>query len=96
MSSAPARPVLICFAVKEEAAPFRREVPPDVTVLVTGMGPAAAEHAVNTILSAHDWRFVLTCGFAGGLDPALPLGAVLCDADDGFPLRDALIGALGA
>jgi len=86
-------PVLVCFAVKEEAAPFRRALPANVTVLVTGMGPAAAERALKERLGSGNWGLVLTCGFAGGLNPALPIGAVLCEADGNFPLRQALLDA---
>jgi len=93
MSSSPERPVLVCFAVKEEAAPFRRALPPNVTILVTGMGAAAAERAVKARLAERDWSLVLTCGFAGGLNPVLPIGLVLADTDEGFPLRQALFDA---
>jgi nucleoside phosphorylase len=85
--------VLVCFAVQEEAAPFRRALPANVTILVTGMGAAAAERALKDQLTAADWGAVLTCGFAGGLNPALPIGAVLCDTDEGFPLHQALLDA---
>lgn len=86
-------PVLVCFAVKEEAAPFRRGLPANATILVTGMGAAAAERAVQARLAASDWSAVLTCGFAGGLDPALQIGTVICDADEDFSLRQALFDA---
>ena len=86
-------PVLVCFAVKEEAAPFQRELPAGVETLVTGMGAAAAERAVKAQLSEHDWRLVLTCGFAGGLDPTLSPETVIFDADENFPLRQALLNA---
>ena len=93
MGSSRNGPVLVCFAVREEAAPFRRGLPSTVTVLVSGMGAAAAERATKEKLAARDWRMVLTCGFAGGLNPALPIGAVLCEADENFPLHQALLGA---
>ena len=86
-------PVLVCFAVREEAAPFRRVLPGHVTVVVSGMGPAAAETAARQHLAAHDWSAVFTCGFAGGLNPALARGTVLCDADDAFPFRARLLAA---
>ena len=57
-------PILVCFAVPEEAAPFRRNLPGHVTVLVTGMGAAAAERNVQPLLADTRWRCVLTCGFA--------------------------------
>ncbi|MFM8469930.1 MAG: hypothetical protein ACKODH_08170, partial [Limisphaerales bacterium] len=86
-------PVLVCFAVKEEAAPFRRGLPPNVSLLVTGMGPTAAERAVKARLAEREWSLVLTCGFAGGLNPVLPIGVVLADTDEDFPLRPALLAA---
>lgn len=93
MSGLPQGPVLVCFAVREEAAPFRRGLPPNVTILVTGMGAAAAERAVTARLSERDWSLVLTCGFAGGLNPALQIGTVICEADEDFPLRQTLLNA---
>ncbi|NDA69060.1 MAG: hypothetical protein EBY09_20920, partial [Verrucomicrobia bacterium] len=36
---------------------------------------------------------VLTCGFAGGLSAGLAAEQVIFDADERFPLREALIGA---
>lgn len=57
------------------------------------MGAAAAERAVVDQLKTGNWGMVLTCGFAGGLNPALTHGAVLLDADEEFPLRTALLKA---
>lgn len=85
--------MLVCFAVKEEAAPFRRALPPNVTILITGMGAAAAERVATARLAEGDWSAVLTCGFAGGLNPVLPIGLVLADTDEDFPLRPALLAA---
>lgn len=93
MSGPPNGPILVCFAVKQEAAGFRRRLPAHVTTLVTGMGADAAGRAIKARLSERDWSFVLTCGFAGGLDPALPIGTVLCETDEDFPLRQALLDA---
>lgn len=91
-------PILICFAVKEEAAPFLRDLPAGVETLVTGMGAAAAERAVTTKLVERTWRLVLTCGFAGGLNPALRPETVVFEADPDFPLSQALLdtGAVAA
>ena len=91
-------PVLVCFAVKEEAAPFQRELPAGVETLVTGMGAAAAERVLKARLSERDWSLVFTCGFAGGLNPALRPETVIFDADESFPLHQALLdaGALAA
>jgi adenosylhomocysteine nucleosidase len=95
---------LICFALKEEAAPFRkiagglRRGHP-VSILLTGIGRQNAEKSVREFLaggasvpasrepaSAGQARLVsslappdlvLTCGFAGGLNPDLKLGDVV-------------------
>jgi adenosylhomocysteine nucleosidase len=84
-------PILVCFAVKEEAAPFRRDLPVGVETVVTGMGAAAAERAVRAKLAERTWSLVLTCGFAGGLHPALRPETVIFEADADFPLRQALL-----
>ncbi len=91
-------PILVCFAVKEEAAPFLRILPVGVETVVTGMGGAAAERAVKTKLSERTWSLVLTCGFAGGLNPAFRPETVLFEVDAAFPLRQALLdtGAVAA
>lgn len=70
---------LVCFAVKEEAAAFRKVAAHQTgaAILVTGMGRRNAEKAVREFLAACPTELVLTCGFAGGLDPALAPGAVV-------------------
>jgi len=77
--------ILIFFALKEEAAPFQKMVGgrPDVSVCITGMGRAKAEKSARHILTGeasvpanHKFDFVLTCGFAGGLNPILKIGDV--------------------
>ena len=91
------RPVLVCFAVPEEAGPFRRLIGAraDITVLVTGMGPRNAGKAVRAALPTVQPRLVLTCGFAGGLDPELVTGTVVFAAAETGGLAQALV-ALGA
>jgi adenosylhomocysteine nucleosidase len=71
--------VLICFALKEEAAPARKIAPgrTDVSILVTGIGRQNAEKSVREFLAGHPANLVLTCGFAGGLNPDLKLGDVV-------------------
>lgn len=96
---------LVCFAVPEEAAPFRRRLAASsalgVDVLVSGMGAANARRAFLDHLArlgAERIR-VLTCGYAGGLDPALPRLAVVHDVDAGpndgtaAALRERLVAA---
>ena len=70
---------LICFALKEEAAPFRKIAAgkPGVAILLTGIGRRNAEKSLREFLAARSPRLVLTCGFAGGLSPELKLGDVI-------------------
>lgn len=85
---------LICFAVDHEAGPFRRHARafPEVRIIVTGMGIQNARSGLVSALQGNSFSAVITSGFAGGLNPALPLGAVVFDADAGF----TLIGSLKA
>jgi len=48
-----------------------------VTVIHTGIGPAAAERAIREVLVHEKPRKVISAGFAGGLDPALRVGDTL-------------------
>lgn len=86
-------PVLICFAVKEEA----KFVQPRASahILVTGMGQKNAAESLRKELAAAKPGLVLTCGFAGGLNPKLHLSDVVFDADAESGLADKLT-ALGA
>ena len=92
--------LLICFALKEEAAPFRKMAAgrPDVSILITGIGRKNAEKSLREFLNSCRSRgnetqikniletphvvsygpnLVLTCGFAGGLNPDLKPGEVV-------------------
>lgn len=76
--------MLVCFAVREESRFFSDPATPQTQVIVTGIGAHRASTAVNRYLSAHTPKLVVTCGFAGGLNPSLPLGQVVFeDAADG-------------
>jgi hypothetical protein len=77
---------LLCFAVREEARhlPHSRDL--QYEILVTGIGPRNAEQAFLGWLGSANptplrLPLVLTCGYAGGLDPALQVGQVVFDAD---------------
>ncbi len=76
-------PILICFALKEEAAPFRKmaagtaAAAPAAAILITGIGRRNAEKSVCEFLAANSPELVLTCGFAGGLNPDLKPGDVV-------------------
>jgi adenosylhomocysteine nucleosidase len=92
--------VLVCFALKEEAAPFHPVAArhPGVITLIVGIGRANAEKSVRSFLNScrsrgdetqiknqaetphvvsYEPKLVLTCGFAGGLNPDLKLGDVV-------------------
>jgi nucleoside phosphorylase len=71
--------VLICFALKEEAAPFRKIVAgkSGISILIVGIGRENAEKTVRKFLAESSPELVLTCGFAGGLNPDLKLGEVV-------------------
>jgi len=71
--------ILVCFALKEEVALFRKITAdkPNVATIVTGIGRKNAEKSLREFLATHSPELVLTCGFAGGLNPDLKLGDVI-------------------
>jgi hypothetical protein len=114
---------LICFALKEEAVPFRKIAAgkSGITILLTGIGRQNAKKSLREFLlnwgmhasgvqfsasrrkhsgatpeQARETRalpeLVLTCGFAGGLNPELKLGDVVFETSD-ETLRTKLLGA---
>jgi nucleoside phosphorylase len=88
---------LICFAVKEEAAWF---IPfasgrGNMKMLVTGMGRRNAERTIRTALRETPPKLVLTCGYAGGLNPKLASGTVLFSAQ-GQPALASRLQQAGA
>ena len=72
-------PTLICFALKEEAAPFHKIAAqhPGTVTLIVGIGRQNAEKSVRGFLPSVSPQLVFTCGFAGGLNPNLKLGDVV-------------------
>jgi nucleoside phosphorylase len=78
--------LLLTFAVKEEARPFHRLIGerPKLTILLTGIGRRNAEKAIQKALAEHAPELVLTCGFAGGLNPELAAGTVVYSVDENF------------
>jgi adenosylhomocysteine nucleosidase len=83
--------LLICFALKEEAALFRKIAAdkPDVAIIVTGVGRKNAEKSLREFLATHSPELVLTCGFAGGLNPDLKPGDVVYETANA-PLAPSL------
>jgi adenosylhomocysteine nucleosidase len=76
--------LLVCFALKEEAAPFQKIATgkSGISILITGIGRQNAEKAVCEFLATNSPKLVLTCGFAGGLNPDLKLGEVIFELTD--------------
>jgi adenosylhomocysteine nucleosidase len=80
---------LVCFALKEEAAPFRKIAAGiglrrghHVSILLTGIGRQNAEKSLREFLATHSPELVLTCGFAGGLNSDLKPGEVVFEFAD--------------
>ena len=84
---------LLCFAVPEAAAALPRHIRD--RVLFTGIGTENARRALQSISLKQRPEMILTSGFAGGLNPQLPLGTVVWEAEKDFPLIDALRNSSG-
>ncbi len=87
--------VLVCFAVKEEAAPFRRLSVgrPNTRILITGMGRRNAERSLQSALVPPLPAFVLSAGFAGGLRSDWTAGTVLFEVEPESKLEAILLAA---
>lgn len=86
--------LLVLFALPEEADPVRHRLAGwavSPRLVVTGMGRRHAATATRAALAEKRPALVLTCGFAGGLDPSLAREVVLMEAEMEFPLRTALL-----
>ncbi len=73
---------LVLFAVREEAAHFDNV---DVETIICGMGKQNAAASIQKILADREPAFVITSGFAGGLNESLQNGDVIGNWDPGFP-----------
>ncbi len=89
---------LICFVLKEEAAPFRRITAgkSGILILLTGIGRQNAEKSIREFLAINSPKLVLTCGFAGGLNPDLKLGDVIFELSTLNPQLSTRLLASGA
>lgn len=82
--------VLFCFAVEQEAKFFSQ---PGMEILITGIGRENAEKKLHAALKKEDCQLVLSCGFAGGLNPYLTTGTVVFATDEDAGLTPALLAA---
>lgn len=84
---------LVCFAVREEAAVFRKLAAgnPQIRICLTGMGAQNAQRSLISLLARDRPQAVCTCGFAGGLSPQFSFGTVLFNADPGMPICAPLL-----
>jgi purine-nucleoside phosphorylase len=89
---------LICFALKEEAAPFHKLAAqrPGVFTVIVGIGRQNAERSVRHFLASATPELVLTCGFAGGLNSELKVGDVVFDVQSPTAKAQSLLLAVGA
>jgi len=77
------RKSLVFFAMREEAATFKRSIASaKAHLLITGIGARNAECAARAAMDEWKPELVLTCGFAGGLNPELSSGAVVFSTND--------------
>ena len=85
---------LLCFAVREEAAfAWPLHVKGGSERLITGMGRRNASTRFHETLNRLSPERVITCGFAGALNPQLKVGDVLFDEDYDMGMGKALLAA---
>lgn len=82
---------LITFAVAHEARLFRPKIRKQAgfQVILTGVGQTNAARAIREALKSKP-RLVITSGYAGALDPLLPVGTVVYDGDNDLELLKSL------
>lgn len=86
-------PTLVCFALPDEARFFKRtSAAARGQILIHGIGRQNAERAIRTTLVKSKPALVLTCGFAGGLEPKLAHGEVVFTTEDS-KIRGRLLAA---
>src|SRR5262249_33111704 len=85
----PMGPLLVTFALRAESRPFQRLLGTrsNVRLLHTGIGRRNAENAMGKALAELAPVLVLTCGFAGGLNPELACNTVVFSLDENLASR---------
>jgi adenosylhomocysteine nucleosidase len=87
------QPIAVCFALQEEAGPFKKQCGDAVPVFYTGIGRLNAEKALREYLQNHAPALLLTCGFAGGLASGLKVGDVVFEVNGNDAVRAKLTAA---
>ncbi len=82
-------PILVCFAVKEEAKSLLRS--DGWKTLITGMGKKNAAASFRNALATMRPRLVITSGFAGGLNPEFKWRTIVFDEDEEAGLAPKLL-----
>src|SRR3954451_15138135 len=65
----------------------------EMEILITGVGRENAERNLHSALKRAPYQLVLSCGFAGGLNPYLTVGTVVFSTDEDAGLTPALLAA---
>ncbi|HEX3624385.1 MAG TPA: hypothetical protein VH280_03060 [Verrucomicrobiae bacterium] len=93
----------VCFALAEEAGPFKQVRGDKVPVFLTGIGRENAEKAAKEFLATHTPSLLMTCGFAGALIPELKIGDVIFEipakggaGDESYAAVRSKLAAAGA
>ncbi len=72
--------IAVTFALPSESSDFRRllgERASDVAVLHTGVGEKICRQRIGPFLDSQPFDFVISSGFAGGVEPSLGVGDLL-------------------
>src|SRR5436305_4104575 len=65
----------------------------EMEILITGVGRENAGRKLHSALKRVPYQLVLSCGFAGGLNPYLTVGTVVFSTDEDAGLTPALLAA---
>jgi len=88
--------IVLVFALPQESRDIVKRLGnrDDLLILHTGVGETAAYQALSRYDSTR-WKLLISAGFSGGLDPTLPVGALVLAGDGPIPqILNAHIGEL--
>lgn len=87
----------VTFALPNESSDFRRRLGnrhPEVTILHTGVGRKVCQERIEPFLDSQPFEFLISSGFAGGVDPSLSVGDLLLAQNFSDPVLVARAQAL--